>query len=99
MDPLPKQVRRLADERLEGVVAALVAGRDDFQDGYHLAVAVLDADAVGTAGIGVRLPLDDEPSPGRGCGDRQAAGRFSGPGARRPARLRVSTSGIGPPVC
>src|SRR6516162_9189053 len=85
MDPLPKEVGGLADERLEGVVAALVAGRDNLQDGDHLAVTVLDADAVGTAGIGVRLPLDDEPSQGRGRGDRQAAGRFALAGALRSA--------------
>ena len=66
-------------------MAALVAGLDDFQDGDQMTVAVLDADAVGTAGIGVGLPLDDEPSPGRSCGDRQAAGRFALAGALRSA--------------
>ncbi len=66
-------------------MATLVAGRDDFQDGDHLAVAVLDADAVGAAGIRVHLTFDDEPSPGRGRGDRQAADRFALAGTLRPA--------------
>ena len=54
----------------------LLPGEHDLDDGDDLPVPVLDADAVGTAGIGVFLHFVHEPRLGRRCGHRQTAARF-----------------------